>query len=187
MPLRTHGWDIAIGLATAALSLALLPLPVGGFAAALAVLAVFIAVVDIEHLIIPDLANALVFVLGLALVAVGTRADERFPAMVDAVLRALATGLLLYGLRFAYQRMNGIEGLGLGDVKLAAAAGPWLAWPSLPFAIAVAAIAALLTTGLRALRTGTRPQWQQELPFGAFLAPAIWVSFMIERLCIAPG
>jgi leader peptidase (prepilin peptidase)/N-methyltransferase len=186
MSFRPHWWDVAAGLIAVALSLLLLPLPASGFAAALAALAVAIAVIDIDHLLIPDIANVAVFVLGLILAAVEDRGGGLLPTLADALLRSAATGGLLYGLRFIYGRRTGVEGLGLGDVKLAAAAGPWLLWPTLPFAIAVAAVAALAATGARALLARERLQWRQELPFGAFLAPAIWMSFMIERLWLAP-
>jgi hypothetical protein len=31
-----------------------------------------------------------------------------------------------------------------------------------------------------------RLELRQELPFGAFLAPAVWISFMLERLWLLP-
>lgn len=184
---RLRWWDAAAGVSAAAVSLVLLPLPSGAFAAALALLGLFIALVDIERMIIPDLATLAMFVLGLALTFLEAPRGYWLPAVADAVLRAVAIGALLLVLRVSYQRLRGIEGLGLGDVKLAAAAGPWLMWPTLPFAIAVAAVAALVTTVIRAALARQRPQWRQELPFGAFLAPAIWVSFMLERLWLATG
>lgn len=186
MTFHPHWWDVAAALVAAGLSLLLLPLPGSAFAALLALLAVFIAVIDIDRLIIPDSANLAMLILGLILAVFEGQGDGWIAALADAALRAVATGGLLWGLRFTYRRLAGIEGLGLGDVKLAAAAGPWLMWPTLPFAIAVAAIAALATTGVRAALAREVPQWRQELPFGAFLAPAIWISFMIERLWLAP-
>jgi leader peptidase (prepilin peptidase)/N-methyltransferase len=127
-----------------------------------------------------------VAILGLLLVAV-EGGGSRAAALVDAVLRSAATGGALYLLRAAYRWRAGVHGLGLGDVKLAAAAGPWLMWPTLPFAIAVAAVAALLTAGARAVLMRERMHLRQELPFGAFLAPAVWMSLLIERLWLAPA
>jgi len=186
MPFAPSWRDWLAALGAAALSLALLPLPISGFAAALGMLAVLIAAIDLDRFIIPDLAVLAMLVLGLALAAF-EGSDGRAEALADAGLRALATGGALYLLRAAYLRLAGMHGLGLGDVKLAAAAGPWLLWPTLPFAIAVAAIAALVTTAARALLLRQRMHLKQELPFGAFLAPAIWMSFLIERLWSAPG
>jgi hypothetical protein len=54
-------------------------------------------------------------------------------------------GLLTFLIaRIAYRGFRGREGLGLGDVKLAAAAGAWLSLPMLPIAIEIAAITALM-------------------------------------------
>jgi len=179
-------WDYLAGLAVAGLSLALLPLPLAAFAAALGALAVLIAAVDLDRYIIPDTAVLALLALGLLLAAVeGT--GGRGAALADAGLRAVVTGATLYLLRAGYQWAAGIDGLGLGDVKLAAAAGPWLMWPTLPFAVAVAAVAALLTAGARAVLLRERMHSKQELPFGAFLAPAVWMSFVIERLWWLPA
>jgi leader peptidase (prepilin peptidase)/N-methyltransferase len=184
MRLPFKWWDYAACLAAAALSVALLPLPLAAFAAALGVLTVLIAVVDLDRYIIPDSAVLAMLTLGLTLAAI-EGSGARMAAITDAVLRAFATGGALYLLRSAYRWRTGIDGLGLGDVKLAAVAGPWLMWPTLPFAIAVAAVAALLTTSMRAIILREGLHMKQELPFGAFLAPAVWISLLIERLWLA--
>jgi leader peptidase (prepilin peptidase) / N-methyltransferase len=186
MRLSFKWWDYAACLTAVGLSLATLPLPLAAFAAALGALAVLIAIVDLDRYIIPDSAVLAMLILGLALAA-SEGAGNRTIAIADAALRALVTGGALYLLRAAYRWRTGIDGLGLGDVKLAAAAGPWLMWPTLPFAVAVAAVAALLTTGARAMVLRERVHLKQELPFGAFLAPAVWISLMIERLWLAPA
>jgi leader peptidase (prepilin peptidase)/N-methyltransferase len=183
---RLKWWEYAAGLAAALLSIVLLPFPLAAFAGALGALAMLIAIVDIDRFIIPDSAVLAVAILGLLLVAV-EGGGSRAAALVDAVLRSAATGGALYLLRAAYRWRAGVHGLGLGDVKLAAAAGPWLMWPTLPFAIAVAAVAALLTAGARAVLMRERMHLRQELPFGAFLAPAVWMSLLIERLWLAPA
>lgn len=170
----------------AGVSAALLPFPVFAFAAALGALAVLIAVVDLDRFIIPDSAVLAMLALGLGLAAVEGAAD-RVAAIADAAVRALVTGGALFVLRMSYRRLTGIDGLGLGDVKLAAAAGPWLMWPTLPFAVAVAAVAALFVIGTRATLWRERIHLRQELPFGAFLAPAVWMSFLIERLWLMPA
>ena len=186
MRLSLKWWDYAACLLAAALSAVLLPFPLAAFAAALGALTVLIAVVDLDRYIIPDSAVLAMLVLGLALAAV-EGGDNWAGALTDAGLRAVVTGGALYLLGAAYRRLAGIDGLGFGDVKLAAAAGPWLMWPTLPFAVAVAAVAALLMTGMRAMLMRERMHLKQELPFGAFLAPAIWMSLLLERLWLVPA
>jgi leader peptidase (prepilin peptidase)/N-methyltransferase len=177
-----HRWAFVAGLAGAVISFALLPLPSAAFAAVLAALAVFVAVVDLEHFVIPDSANIAIFVAGVALVLTeGWRAGP-FADLQDALLRTVAAGGFLLLLRFAYMRATGIEGLGLGDVKLAAAGAPFLTWETLPLALAFGAIACGLALAARAVMRGERVDRTLELPFGAFLAPAIWVAFVLDRM-----
>ena len=94
---------------------------------------------------------------------------------------AFAAGLFLL-VRIAYRRLRGRDGLGLGDVKLAAAAGAWLSLPMLPIAIEIAAITALAAyvfrqrKRMRVLRSAGR------VPFGAFFAPAIWLGWVMETM-----
>jgi leader peptidase (prepilin peptidase)/N-methyltransferase len=103
-------------------------------------------------------------------------------ALGDAAARAVVAGGSLWLLRQAYGKYSGVEGLGLGDVKLAAAGAPWLMWTTLPLALVLAAVAALLVIGTRAALGREEIHAKMQVPFGAFLAPAIWLSFMLERL-----
>ena len=98
-------------------------------------------------------------------------------AVAAALARAVATATIFYAFRFGYRRWRGREGMGLGDVKLAAAAGAWLDWNALPFAVEMAALGALAFV-LIARFVSRRPiDAAAKLPFGAFLAPAIWVAW----------
>jgi leader peptidase (prepilin peptidase)/N-methyltransferase len=174
---------LAAGAAAAAIaaSFALLDFPASAFASGLAVLALFIAVIDLEHFIIPDAANGVLFALGLALVATEAWPGERLAALEDALLRAAAAGGFLLALRLVHARVTGAIGLGLGDVKLAAAGAPFLSWAALPLALVLAAAGGIIAVLMRAALRGERPQRQVELPFGAFLAPAVWICFVFER------
>jgi leader peptidase (prepilin peptidase)/N-methyltransferase len=174
--------EIAAASAAAGLSFALLAPPAALFAALLAPLAILIAAVDLDRFIIPDSANVAVFILGLALVLTEALPQERAGAFGEALMRAIVAGGVLLLLRVGYRRLTEIDGLGLGDVKLAAAGAPWLQWSSLPFAMVLAAVAAVLAVGMGSLARGERLHRQLQLPFGAFLAPAIWIVFVLERL-----
>jgi leader peptidase (prepilin peptidase)/N-methyltransferase len=166
----------AIGIAA---SVVLVPDSRGLWGAALAVLMAAIAAVDARRFIIPDELTAAALALGLAYAAVQD-ADMWLHALAWSLARGAAPALVFLGVRAAYRRWRGREGIGLGDVKLAAVAGVWLDWPTIPIAIDIAAVAALgwyLIVFLcfrRAVRRTTR------LPFGLFLAPAIWVAWIAE-------
>jgi leader peptidase (prepilin peptidase)/N-methyltransferase len=177
-----YGIPLILMAGVTALSLYLLPQPDRWFGAALAVLALFIAVVDLEFLIIPDLANAAMFIVGLAFAAVTAEPGAMLYALADAVLRAAVAGAALWLLRFVYLHRAGVEGLGLGDVKLAAAGAPFLMWAMLPVALLIAAAAALIAVAAQALTRRKLPGRRDELPFGAFLAPALWLAFLIGQI-----
>lgn len=164
------------GATAAAVSVAAAPGPPGLAGAALAALAAAIAAVDWRRFVIPDELNALGLALGLAAAWLNSAADPA-GAVAAALARAVATATIFYAFRFGYRRWRGREGMGLGDVKLAAAAGAWLDWNALPFAVEMAALGALAFV-LIARFVSRRPiDAAAKLPFGAFLAPAIWVAW----------
>jgi prepilin signal peptidase PulO-like enzyme (type II secretory pathway) len=78
-------------------------------------------------------------------------------------------------------RLRYREGLGFGDVKLAAAVGAWLPLESIPLCFALATCAALVAVMLRRLR-GESIDATAKLPFGAFLCPALWLVFYASQL-----
>jgi leader peptidase (prepilin peptidase)/N-methyltransferase len=176
-------WQSFAGAFAAAIfSFATLPLTPAVFSTLLAGLAIWIALVDLEDLIIPDLANAAIAILGLTLIVIETPAGALAEEIPDALMRVIAAGGLLFLLRLAFERFAGKEGLGLGDVKLMAAGATVLSWASLPYALVLAAVAAILVMVLRGIRHGAWLDRETEIPFGAFLAPAIWAAFLLERL-----
>jgi len=77
--------------------------------------------------------------------------------------------------------LRGREGLGQGDAKLLAAAGAWLGAYALPQVILVAALAALLAAAALRL-SGREIRALSALPFGPFLAVAIWALWLFGPL-----
>ena len=181
-PKTAHWQSFAAAFAAAIFSFATLPLTPAVFSALLAGLAIWIAWVDLERLVIPDLANVAMAALGLAFVMLETPAAVLVEELSDALMRAIAAGGLLFVVRFAFKRFAGKEGLGLGDVKLMAAGAIILTWGSLPYALVMAAVGAILVVLLRGIRQGAWLDRETEIPFGAFLAPAIWAAFLLEQL-----
>jgi leader peptidase (prepilin peptidase)/N-methyltransferase len=184
-PVGPDYWQsFAAAFVAGIVSFATLPLTPAIFSALLSALAIWIARVDLEQLIIPDLANIAVAALGLAFILIETPAGARVEELSDALMRGIAAGALLFLMRFAFQRFAGKEGLGLGDVKLMAAGAVILSWASLPYALVMAAAAAILVVVLRGIRKGAWLDRETEIPFGAFLAPAIWAAFLLEQLAL---
>jgi leader peptidase (prepilin peptidase) / N-methyltransferase len=98
-----------------------------------------------------------------------------------AVLRALGTAAGLMAVRWGYMRLRGREGLGFGDVKLAAAIGAWLPFDAIPMCFALATIGALTLVIFYQL-SGRHMHATTRLPLGAFLCPALWLVFYAANL-----
>jgi leader peptidase (prepilin peptidase)/N-methyltransferase len=158
-------------------SVAVAPGMSGVMGAALAVISLAIAGVDYRQMIIPDELNASALLAGL--VAAGLKSPTSpFNAIVEAVVRAITMFAVFFVFRSLYRRLRGVDGMGLGDVKLAAAAGAWLDWSQLPIAVDIAALSAL--AGALFARLGGREfTMTARVPFGLFLAPSIWLCWAL--------
>lgn len=140
-----------------------------------------IALVDQRKFIIPDLLSLPAIPLGLAAAYLTFPQDWRVVLQNHLAAAAVAAGVLFL-VRLAYRNMRGIEGLGLGDVKLAAAAGAWLGLEPLPVTLLVATGAALCAVLLQGLRSGGKMTAQTPVPFGSFLAPSILIVWFARQI-----
>lgn len=168
---------LALGLAVASILAA--PGIAGYLGAGLAVTMLAIAAIDARFFIIPNELSALGLVLALVNAAV-LAPHAIGEAVALAVLRGAVLALLFLALRALYRRVRGREGIGLGDVKLAGVAGAWLGWVTIPIAVEIAALSALAVYGVRHY-AGRRPfNAALKFPFGLFLAPSIWLCWLLE-------
>jgi leader peptidase (prepilin peptidase) / N-methyltransferase len=119
-----------------------------------------IAYADLRFLIIPDLYSAALALIGL----VGALSPGLWPALAGAAI----CGGLLAAVAWAFKRQTQVEGMGFGDVKLAAAIGALLGPQTGLWAIAASAlIGALIGVVWSRMRKGDGPIL---LPYGAALA-----------------
>jgi len=141
-----------------------------------------VAVVDLRYLIIPNELNAAAVALAAINAAVGGGASV-IDSVITAVLRGMLTMLFFLAIRLIYRKFRHQEGLGLGDVKLAFVVGAWLDWMMIPVAIEIATVTALITylvVWQAVARQPIRPT--SRLPFGLFLAPAIWIAWLAGKM-----
>nr|WP_246550698.1 A24 family peptidase [Bradyrhizobium liaoningense] len=151
----------------------------GLYGAFLAALMLAIAANDARHYRIPNELTGAAFALAL-LRAGAFVPDIGVEALLWPLTRAAATGLPLLLLMVLYRRWRGRDGLGLGDVKLAAVCGAWL---DLATVVAVIELAALLAIGAYVVGAALQRKPLRAtafLPFGLFLAPAIWIGWLGE-------
>ena len=173
-----------IAIAAAAASFLVMPDARGALAAGLALVMIAIAAVDARHFIIPDALSATALLLGLVYAAL-----DPWQSVLESLEMALLRGVVLaacfFALRALYFRIRGREGIGLGDVKLAGVAGVWLDWTTIPIAIEIAALAALAVYLVGQLMRGRPIAALARLPFGLFLAPAIWLGWLIDTVWLS--
>jgi leader peptidase (prepilin peptidase)/N-methyltransferase len=167
--------DVAFVLAA---GLLLLPPAKAAAGIMLAALVWPIALVDSRRYIIPDSLVAAVAGTGFVFAVV----SDGSAGLTDAALRALFYGGTFLLLRVAYLRLRQREGLGLGDVKLAAAVGPWLSFEAFAFMVLLASLASLVAIPLQAWRRGRPLATTTRVPLGSFLTAATWVLWWVAAL-----
>lgn len=167
--------------AAVAASLAAAPGLDGWMGAMLAALMLAIAASDLRRYTIPDELTATAALL--ALLRAGLAGPD---AGWGSVLRAAGTGLAvtatLLALMALYRWWRGRDGMGLGDVKLAGTAAAWLGLTTLFVVIEMAALSALGAYLLNGAIRRRPLKAHAFLPFGVFLAPSIWLGWLLEAL-----
>jgi len=168
-------------LAMVAASLVAAPGPDGVLGALLGALMLAIAATDARRYLIPNELTGAALALALGRAAL-VGPDAGRAALLLAAASAAAIALPFLVLMIGYRRWRGRDGLGLGDVKLAAVAGAWL---GLITVFAVVELATLAALGAYFINGAIRKRPLKTtalLPFGLFLAPAIWLGWLAEAL-----
>jgi len=152
-------WPVQTGLSAALFVVGLGALAGGGLTLAVALMALAAtAYFDLRFLLIPDL-----YVAALALAAAARALGEGGGGLAAPAAGAVLAGGLLAALRWGWRRASGEEGLGFGDVKLAAAIGGLLGPERALWVICLSAGLGA-AWGLAARRRGAL------IPYGLFLA-----------------
>lgn len=133
-----------------------------------------LALIDLEHFLLPDAITLPGVAVGLlALPRLGWTTDR------DAWLgAALGAGVLLV-VAWGWYLLRRVHGMGMGDVKMLAMIGAFLGWKGTVSTLFVASLAGSLV-GL-ALMVAGRLRLQSRLPFGVFLALAGLVTLFFQR------
>ena len=130
-----------------------------------------LAATDLRHFVLPDALTLPLIPAGLAV------AYLQDPAELQSHAIGAIAGLLAFmAVRAIYFRLRAREGLGLGDVKLLAAAGAWVAWGSLPGLIVIATVTGL-AVALTERLFGRPIYLSDRVPFGTFLCFALWLEW----------
>ena len=126
--------------------------------------------IDLDFQLLPDALTfpGTLLALGAALLSPG--------GAHRALLGVLAGSGTLWTLAWVWLRVRKIEGMGGGDIKLAAMLGVVLGWQLTLLTLLLAALAGTLWGGL--LMARGKGHGKTALPFGTLLAPAALVSLL---------
>lgn len=167
---------LATGLAVVAVILAHTPAEAWGYALFLWILLALVAC-DLMWFRLPDLLTG-----ALLAVALGLAWWTGQPALDMALWGAVIGAGSFWALRVGYRALRDREGLGLGDVKLMAGLGAALGPYDIPLMALVAAVAGLAVALTGRLRSAQALRPTRPLPFGAALAAATGVIWVLLRV-----
>ena len=124
------------------------------------------SVIDWREFIIPNGINLAIFLLGLVKLATDLK---HWKLYVIGMVSVSLVFLLLH-------IMTGGQGLGMGDVKLVAAAGLLLGWQKMILAVLVGSLSGSLIHSVRMKKGAGR-----KLAFGPYLAAGIWFAALVGK------
>ena len=155
--------------------------------------------IDAEHMILPNAITypGIVFALVARLLLpflMGANAFDDLPSLahvsllsglpiwaislLGALLGALAGGGSLWLMGWLWEKLRGVEAMGLGDVKMMFMVGAYLGWRLSVLTIFLGVITASLTGILLMLKRGER-NLQMMLPFGIFLGIGSIIALLV--------
>ena len=100
-----------------------------------------LALIDLDHQLLPDSIVLPLLWMGLAANTVSI-----FTTLDSAVIAAIAGYLVLWTIYQIHYRITGKQGMGYGDFKLLACLGAWLGWEMLPITVLIASATGTLIT-----------------------------------------
>jgi leader peptidase (prepilin peptidase)/N-methyltransferase len=105
------------------------------------------------------------------------------PGIVASAIGAALGAAVPWSISYVWLRLRGVEGMGLGDVKMLAMIGAFLGWQQvlvvLFFASLAGAVVGIVVLGLRKRSLATK------LPFGTFLAVAAYAASLVGGPLVA--
>jgi leader peptidase (prepilin peptidase)/N-methyltransferase len=131
-----------------------------------------LAAMDLRALVLSDYLTLPLIPTGLAVIA--WLDIERVPNHLAA---AALGGLLIVAVAWAYRRLRGRDGLGMGDAKLMAAAGAWVGLEGLG-AVMLYGVAVTLILVLVKSASGDKVAAETAVPLGAGLAAGLWLVWL---------
>ena len=128
-------------------------------------------VIDLRERIIPDAVTLGGIPIGLA----SAFLIDDF-TVVQSILGIVIGGGSLFLIAWVYEKVSGVEGMGMGDVKLMAMIGAFLGWKLALLTIFLSSLVGAVF-GIF-LIIATRSTLKTAVPYGVFIAPAAFFCFV---------
>lgn len=132
-------------------------------AAAFCATMIVLAMIDLEHYLLPDAITKPGILIGLILQFQVSWSTPR-----DAVLGVLLGAGVLAALTWGWYWWKGVHGMGFGDIKMLAMVGAFLGWQGVIVTLLLGSLVGSVV-GLGQILRG-RMRLKSKLPFGVFLA-----------------
>jgi prepilin signal peptidase PulO-like enzyme (type II secretory pathway) len=152
------------------------------FVSLIATTLLIMSLIDLKHYILPDELQLLLLILFAALCFLTA-------APVDVLLNGL-WGLLvgagiLFLVRLVYFYWRGLEGIGLGDIKLVGIAGLYIGVQGIPFMLLIGSLSTLCIA-IPYMLIQKKKDMKLMLPFGPGLALGFLVTFILQHANVLP-
>ena len=105
------------------------------------------------------------------------------PGLIDCLIGAALGAAILGLIRWGWKRATGVEGMGLGDVKMIAMIGAFLGWRQVWVVLFLSSVVGAVI-GI-ALTVAGGKTMQSRLPFGTFLALAALIASLVGSQLLA--
>ena len=165
------------GAAIGVIAILLLPWPAAAVLALVGWWLLALALIDLWTTRLPDPLTLPLVLAGIAAAALGLAPV----GVVEAALGATTGFVVFAAIGWLWRRCRGVDGLGLGDAKLLAAAGAWVG----PAALAWIVLAGGTLGIVHALLAGHRLDSRVPIPFGPALAAGFWLVLAVRLVTAA--
>lgn len=141
-----------------------------------------VAVSDVERFIVPDILSLPAIPAGLIVTRLLADGQAAPVALLQNFAAAVVGAGAMFAIKELYYAWREREGLGLGDVKLAAVAGAWTGPEGIIQVLLVACVLAIAYVALANWRDVRSIRATAAVPFGTFLGPSIWFVWCADTL-----
>lgn len=132
--------------------------------------------IDLDHKIIP---NSLTYTMAIIGIILNFFYFNFYEAIYSTFLGAFIGGVPILLLMYIFKKIRGVDGMGMGDIKLFIVLGIWLGWFGCLMVIFISSMLGSLL-GIVGIMTN-KVKFKQQLPFGPFIVIATVLYYFYKE------